>query len=1190
LFIFIHNLLQMFMNKNILFTIVFHLILLSFVKVFSQNASVPYGTPMIFNYSSKDYLASAENFTVVQDKQGVIYFGNIGCVMEYDGVVWRKIDIKRDFSTLSLSIDSLGTIYVSTGNEFGFLQPNASGLLIYTSLSKDLKLNDVQKEGIGKVFVTPKVVCFQTSQSLIIYPKYITYNHKDKSIDISKPIIIKAKTFFNNSYAANNAIFVDQKEIGLAQLINNQLTPVKNKNFIKWKTVAILPYSADRVVVCTEKGIYFYKFNQGFINFDSETDFYLDEISILSATILPEVFVFSTLNKGTMVIARKLIGKKRKLVEQYTKIGGLPTEQINCIYNNKDYDDNLLWMTSAYGISKTQINSTIRKINEASAVKDIITDVIRNEKTLYVRTLGEVYFLKDTLESHQFLKVQKVTSTSDWLLFPVEVTIDNKNKNKKLFQKWNKKVKPPTKIEQQIVLSSKNGLQLINGNEATSMKPNFKVVYNPKIKKQSYSLAKAPKSFPTGINKLLRSKKFENRLYLAMNNGIEIVSYQNGKWIDEGNIAEITDNINNISEDAIGNLWLATSNNEAISVFVPDTSIIFKTPDEYGSKKDSLSFRFFPKKLIIQKYNESKGLPTLIEGGVFLFDGKSVFSTKKGLYNYQLKGTNKIDFKPDNRFGTEFSNGSYKVLSMIQDMKGNCWMRVKSDFYTGIVFFIRNSNGTYRRQDESIKLFPDMTVETVYPDKDGIVWVSGSQGLFVFNSNIQKKSIKKFNALIRKVIIGKDSIIYGGSNYTYNQSSHNYSITHTQNIDENIKIKYKLNSITIDYAAPFFDNESATMFQYYLEGMDSVWSDWTTKHQKEYSSLPFGKYVFKVKARNIYDNESTIAEFKFKILPPWYRTWWAYILYILSLTGLVVLIIKTNSRRLVLEKRHLEKIVEERTQEVTRQKHEIELKNENITNSINYAKRIQQAMLPPASSFGNLSVKDHFIFFKPRDIVSGDFYFFTKKIEERLSLQGKQKDNVEVIAAVDCTGHGIPGAFMSMIGYSLLSDIVERTPPDAALILSKLHTAIRTSLQQETNDNADGMDVALVVIKNNGKTLEYAGAMNSLIYIQNGEMTVIKGNRFGIGGKQNTEYRTYTNHEISIEIPTTIYLNSDGFQDQFGGEEGYKMMATNFRNILLEIHQKPMQEQKFILGQRLAEWMGKDYSQLDDILVIGFKV
>ncbi len=1178
------------MKRYILILLIYQLIIISSLKIFCQNTSIPYGTPMIFNYTSKDYLASPENYTIVQDKQGVIYVGNIGYVLEYDGVVWRKIEIKRDYPVLSIAIDSLGTIYVSTGVEFGFLKPNTSGELLYTSLSKDIKINEAQKEGIGKVLITSKTICFQTSQSLIIYPQYITVTNNEENIDIPKPTIIKAKTLYNNSFAAGDAIFVDQKDLGLSQLINKQLVPVKKKNFLKWKTIAILPYASDRVVVCTEKGIYFYKFNQGFMNFDSETDMYLDEISILSATILPDVFVFSTLNKGTMVIARKLLGKKRKIIEQYNKLAGLPTEQINNIYNNKDYDNNLLWMTSAYGISKTQINSTIRKINEASDVKDIITDVIRNEKILYVRTLGEVYYMKDTLNTHQFMKVKKVTSTSDWLTFPVEVLIESKDKKKKNYKIFNRNIKPPTKIEQKILLGSKNGLQLINGDEATLIKPNYKVAYNPKNKKQAYTLVKAVKGFPGIINKLYRSKKNKYRIYIAMNIGINVISYQNGKWIDEGNIEEIKDNITGITEDTIGNLWLANNNGEAFNIIISDTNIIYKTPPEYGNKKDSIAYNLFPKKLFIQKYNEANGLPTLLENGVFCIDGKSVLSTRKGLYISQIKNKKQLDFKPDNKFGTDFSNGTYKVLSIIQDRKGNCWMRVKSDFYSGIVFFIKNNNGTYRRHDESIKLFPEMTVETIYPDLDGIVWVSGSQGLYVFNNNIQTNSKKKFNALIRKVIIGKDSVIYGGSNYTYNDYSKTYGITHTQNKTDNPRIKYKHNSLTFEYAAPFFDNESSTLFQYYMEGLDTIWSDWTSNHIKEYSSLPAGKYVFRVKARNIFDNESTIAEFKFRILPPWYRTWWAYILYVLSLAGLVTLLVKINSRRLVKEKHRLEKIVEERTQEVVRQKHEIELKNENITNSINYAKRIQQAMLPPPDTFGNLNVKDHFIFFKPRDIVSGDFYFLTKKVEETLTLQGKQKESVEVIAAVDCTGHGIPGAFMSMIGYSLLNDIVERNPPDAALILSKLHTAIRTSLQQDKSDNADGMDIALVVIKDKGKTLEYAGAMNSLTYIQNGVMNVIRGNRYGIGGKQNSEYKVFTNHTINIEIPTTIYLNSDGFQDQFGGEEGYKLMAVNFRKILLEIYEKPMPEQKEILKKRLAEWMGKEHQQLDDILVIGFKV
>jgi serine phosphatase RsbU (regulator of sigma subunit) len=1177
-------------RKSLLIPFISLAVFLTVLNAHGQTNIIPYGTPLIFNYSSGDYKASPENYGLVQNSQGVLYIGNTGYVLEYDGVNWRKIKIDGELPVLSLAIDSLGTVYLSTGTEFGFLQPDASGILKYVSLSADLKLNETHQNGIGNVLLTSKKLCFQTPASLVVYPQYITYSKKRKVIDIPKPDIIESKTVFTNSYAAEDIIFVDQKEQGLFQLSENKLVALKNKSFLKWKTIAILPYSADRVVICTEKGIYFYKFKYGFMKFDSETDLYLDEISILSATILPDMFVFATLNKGTMVIDRKLTGKKRKIIEKYSKLAGLPTEQINCIYNNKYYDANLLWMTSAYGISKTQINSSVRKINEAADVKDIINDIIRNDKTLYVKTLGEVYYLKDTLDTYRFLKVSKVSSTSDWLSLPIEVSTLSKDKKKKFFKLFSKKTKPPVKIEPRVILASKNGLQLIDGVDAEFIKPNLKVLYNPKAKRQNYALVNAGKGFPKGINKLYRSKKNNYRIFAGLTNGIAVISYQNGKWIDEGTIEEITENITGIVEDTLGNLWLSDNSGGAVSIIVPDTNLVYKTPAEYGSKKDSLSYRFFPKKLFIQRFDESKGLPAMIENGLFRVDGKALLSTKKGLFTYLLKSDGTIEFKPEKKFGSEFADGYYQVLSLVQDAKGNCWMRIKSDFYSGITYFIRNSNGTYRRHDESLKLFPEMIVETIYPDKNGIVWVSGSQGLYVFNTNVQTNSEKKFNTLIRRVTIGKDSVIFGGSNYRYDDSLGIWVLSNSQDISVVPKIFYKLNSVTFDYAAPFYDNESVTMFQYYMEGLDTIWSDWTLSSRKEYSSLPAGKYVFRVKAKNIYDNESSIAEFKFRIIPPWYKSWWAYILYFIALAGIVILIIKFNSRRLVKEKQYLERIVEERTQEVVRQKHEIELKNENITNSINYAKRIQQAMLPPPGNFGNLSVKDYLIFFKPRDIVSGDFYFFTKKVEENYSSKGKSRESAEVIAAVDCTGHGIPGAFMSMIGYSLLNDIVERNPPDAALILGKLHTAIRTSLQQDTTDNVDGMDIALVVIKDNGKTLEYAGAMNSLTYIQNGELFVIKGNRFGIGGKHHTETRVFTKHSISIDKPTTVYLSSDGYQDQFGGEEGYKLMAANFRKILVEIHQKPMFEQKEILKQKLNEWMGKEHEQLDDILVIGFKV
>lgn len=263
------------------------------------------------------------------------------------------------------------------------------------------------------------------------------------------------------------------------------------------------------------------------------------------------------------------------------------------------------------------------------------------------------------------------------------------------------------------------------------------------------------------------------------------------------------------------------------------------------------------------------------------------------------------------------------------------------------------------------------------------------------------------------------------------------------------------------------------------------------------------------------------------------------------------------------------------------QKAIVDDKNKNITDSIKYAKRIQEAILPDQAVLQSI-LPEHFILFKPRDIVSGDFYWF-HEIDHRI-----------VLAAVDCTGHGIPGAFMSMIGNICLKNIVKETPNIGAHeVLNELHRQILMLLKQDQTDNRDGMDMALVIIDRDQKKMEFAGAKNPLLYFQNGYSHKIKGDKTPIGSnwKRNQHERDFTNHVINLDVPTTVYLYSDGYQDQFGGEHNEKFMSSRLVALLTEIHEKPLPEQGHILDNQMAQWMvmGNE-SQLDDILVIGVKI
>lgn len=252
-------------------------------------------------------------------------------------------------------------------------------------------------------------------------------------------------------------------------------------------------------------------------------------------------------------------------------------------------------------------------------------------------------------------------------------------------------------------------------------------------------------------------------------------------------------------------------------------------------------------------------------------------------------------------------------------------------------------------------------------------------------------------------------------------------------------------------------------------------------------------------------------------------------------------------------------------------------KNKNITDSINYAKRIQQAILPSKEEMIK-HLKEYFILYKPKDIVSGDFYFYAEQ-------HGKI-----VIAAADCTGHGVPGAFMSMIGNDMLNQIIiEKGITKPSEILNQLNKSMKRALKQEleNTETRDGMDIAICSMDIKSRKVEYAGAMRPLYFVSN-EFTKIDGDSTSIGGFTSEDFQ-FTNHELDLNSGDTFYIFTDGYVDQFGGDKGKKFMTKNFQNLLSTIYKRPLIEQHEVLDQTLNNWR-KEKEQVDDILVIGIKV
>ncbi|MCF6240064.1 MAG: SpoIIE family protein phosphatase [Bacteroidales bacterium] len=447
-------------------------------------------------------------------------------------------------------------------------------------------------------------------------------------------------------------------------------------------------------------------------------------------------------------------------------------------------------------------------------------------------------------------------------------------------------------------------------------------------------------------------------------------------------------------------------------------------------------------------------------------------------------------------------------------------------------------------------------------------------------------------------------------------------------------LDFENNNMVFEYALPYFFDEGATMYSYRLEGDRHLnkWSGWSKETKKELSNLHEGDYTFFVKARNVFGKETVPSAFRFKILPPWYRTVWAYLFYLFVAVLFIWLLIKLNTRRLIKEKERLERIVKERTAEIEQQKEEIQTQAENLkesnslleerneeinqqkeeiqaildnlqeayesitymnaelaranedikktnkklTDSILYAKRIQFAVLP-SENFLEKHFSEYFIFFKPKDIVSGDFYWF------------RELDNYLLIAVADGTGHGVPGAFISMMGTTYLNEITLRTDlKKASDVLNVLRDEVANMLKTDDDiESRDGMDIAFCALNKDTLELQYSGAHHPLYLFRDGEFTIIEGDRMPIGLTRRE--KDFTNHHIQLQKGDTLYMFSDGFADQFGGEDGRKYLIKRFKQLLKMIHRESMEHQREVLENEYNVWKGT-FDQVDDILIIGLRI
>ncbi len=412
-------------------------------------------------------------------------------------------------------------------------------------------------------------------------------------------------------------------------------------------------------------------------------------------------------------------------------------------------------------------------------------------------------------------------------------------------------------------------------------------------------------------------------------------------------------------------------------------------------------------------------------------------------------------------------------------------------------------------------------------------------------------------------------------------------------LEQDAKFEYKSNSILIDYKAICISDASKVEYKVRLLGAEKEWQPITKQTYANFPALPAGEYTFEVKAKNnsgLWNN--TPKQFRFEILPPFWQTLWFYSAVFIVLVVSIILFIKIRERQLLKEKAELEKKVHERTLEVRLKNQLLAKKNKDITDSINYARRIQRAIMPPQTKMKEM-LSSSFIYYRPKDIVSGDFHWNTFH------------NNKLIIAAADCTGHGVPGAFMSMISISSLNKVVkEKQIEDPARILDNMRYDIINDLKQSGDmQTKDGLDIALLSIDVENMIVDFAGAYNSMYVVKNNpidkdnlnydfnftvyndKLIEVKADRMPIGISDRM-HLNFTTKRMQMEKGDKIYITTDGYIDQFGGEKGKKFMSKRFKNLLITLPYNNSEKALEMLDNQFVEWRG-GYEQIDDVLVIG---
>jgi serine phosphatase RsbU (regulator of sigma subunit) len=1063
-----------------------------------------------------------QSWAICHDANNVMLFANRKGILSFDGQDWLSIRMPIiPFSMKACTED--GKIFVGGDNSYGFLEKDLMGLYKYKSLSGDS--SDIGT--ITKIFFNDSIVWFYGEQSIS--------RHNLETGKLELRLKCNDNLPYTGMFITSKNTFINVMNKGLFRLDSDTLFPIVTGYLTEDVDVLFsLPYNSDKVLVGLSNGDISLFDGIKYSDYQIKDDGYL-ESNILSEGIAigDSLYAFSTLDGGALVV-EKMSGKIRFTINNQNE---LPDDEVFALGLDRNGG---LWLSHQYGLTRADLSLPIGNFSIYPGLDGNLTTSLWHKNELFVATSEGIFYLTEVKNYSEvqilIKKKQKSTGSSQVTQTDKQQVKQGSRKNilSRIFGKKASRNRRDSRTSSKVTEPSP-------GAKSSKVQYTKKTVNRLKsvnyiFKKVEGLSEKCRQLVPTSFGILAATNKG-----LFVINNHKAIKVTEDRYINfitwtssEGKYYIAADD-GYYSVKCIKGKWLSESidtefSDPVFSIVKTSGNILWLGVDNKAMKVEieagngnveytpvSIN-NDFPQRYMLDFVNDTIFL--LTESGVYFYDKQT-----EGF----LKARVPI-------------NTSYSKSKYIYPLSNMPWIRHANEW-----IYLKSGEKEVEKEHSLLKIFNDVISVNVENKR---LWViDGENRLFRID-------------LDKPINVNTESDVFVKNIYDDKGTSFNLS---------DIVFNRGDNIINFDIVAPGYLKQNITQYQYKIEKLMEDWAPWSVRTSYNLMISVPGDYTLQIRAKDLWGNIGNPISVEFTIKAPFTKTIFFYILLTSLILLVMFLFIRFREGQLQKENKILEQKVKERTAEIQAQK-------EEITSSIEYASRIQMAMLPMEDHF-KTSFSEYFIYFKPRDIVSGDFYWI-----------GEDEKNVYLIVA-DCTGHGVPGAFMSTLGISSLNEIITNNKDlQANIVLNLLRNKIKTSLHQtgKEGEAADGMDIALCVLNKNKKTLQYAGAYNPLYIFQKGEFKEYKADRMPIGIYYG-EKESFTNYEINIKKGDTIYIFSDGLVDQFGGPNGAKFKSAKFKKLLLEINDKPMDEQYSIIDKEFRNWKGS-FDQVDDIAIIGFRI